>query len=40
MKAADVISYDGWFAWRVVRTGKKIGELRNDFVVASFLGDI
>jgi hypothetical protein len=40
MKAADVISYDGWFAWRVVRTGKKIGELRNDFVDASFLGDI
>ena len=39
MKSADVISYDGWFAWRVVRLGKKIGELRNEFVDASFLGD-
>ena len=39
MKSADVISYDEWFAWRVVRLGKKIGELRNEFVDASFLGD-
>jgi hypothetical protein len=36
MKAADLVSYDGWYAWRVPRLGgTKLHELRDEYVVAS-----
>lgn len=36
MRAADLVSYDGWHAWRVPRLGgTKLHELRLQFVAAS-----
>jgi hypothetical protein len=32
MEAADVASYDGWYAWTVVRLGKNLNDLRHDLV--------
>jgi hypothetical protein len=32
MTAADVVSYDGWHAWRVQRLGTKLHDLRLQFV--------
>jgi hypothetical protein len=36
MKAADLVSYDGWHAWRVLRLGgTKLHELRQQYVSAA-----
>jgi hypothetical protein len=35
MRAADIVSYDGWYAWRVDRTGKMFDELRRKLAEAS-----
>ncbi len=36
MRAADLISYDGWYAWRVVRLGgTKLAELRQQYIAAA-----
>jgi len=31
-EAADVVSYDGWYAWNVVRLGKTLNDLRYDLL--------
>jgi hypothetical protein len=36
MKAANIASYDGWYAWRVKRLGgTKLHELREQFIALS-----
>ncbi len=36
MRAADLVSYDGWYAWRVPRLGgTKLHELREQYVASS-----
>lgn len=38
MRAADLVSYDGWYAWRVPRLGgTKLAELREQYVAQAAL---
>lgn len=40
MRAADVVSYDGWYAWRVPRLGgTKLAELREEYVAQATHSD-
>ena len=32
MEAADIVSYDGWYAWRLDRNGKLVNDLRKELV--------
>lgn len=36
MAVADVVSYDGWYAWRLVTTGKTLNEHRHDLAAQAF----
>lgn len=35
MEAAQIASYDGWYAWTVMRLDKKLNDLRHDLVSSS-----
>jgi len=39
MEAADVPAYDGWYAWRVVRNGKLLNELRMELAEIAAIHD-
>jgi hypothetical protein len=35
MAVAEVVSYDGWYAWRVVTTGKSLNDYRHELAAGS-----
>jgi hypothetical protein len=39
MAAADVVSYDGWYAWRLVTDGRTLNQLRQVIAHAAPPGD-